>query len=236
MSPLGNGAPIRVLVVDDHRVFADALALRLRSEPDIAEVEVAFSVGEGRALANRRRPDVVLLDYNLDGECGTDLIATLRALDPPARALMLSGASETSSVIASIESGAEGFVLKDADLEVLLTAVSEVLHGRLYLDPALVGPVVTKLLREARGPSTAPTWVDELSPRELEVLRCLVDGMTRAEMAQRLFISTNTVRTHVQRVLAHAQVHSTPALVAVARRLGVAGVDETWQGQHPSST
>jgi DNA-binding NarL/FixJ family response regulator len=233
MSPLNHGAPIRVLIVDDHRVFADALAFRLRNEPDITTVDVAFSLGEGRALANRVRPDVVLLDYNLDGEVGTDLIAGLRELDPPARAVMLSGASDTSAVINSIEAGADGFVLKDADLDVLLTAVTEVLRGRLYLDPTLVRPVVTELLREARGPGTAPTWVDELSPRELEVLRCLVTGMTRAEMAQRLFISPNTVRTHVQRILARAEVHSTPALVAFARRLGVAGIDQTVDSQRP---
>jgi two-component system nitrate/nitrite response regulator NarL len=95
----------------------------------------------------------------------------------------------------------------------------------MYLYPPSVEPVIRRLLDE-RGANRAPTFVDDLSTRELEVLRCLIAGMTRAEVAQRLFISPNTVRTHVQHLLSRARVHSTVALVAAARSAGVGSVDD----------
>jgi DNA-binding NarL/FixJ family response regulator len=96
----------------------------------------------------------------------------------------------------------------------------------MYLPPTMVKPVVRQLLSEARGPQPGPSFVDDLSQRELEVLRCLVSGMTRREIAARLYLSVNTVRTHVQRLLRRADQHSTMALVATARDLGVRGYDD----------
>jgi DNA-binding NarL/FixJ family response regulator len=218
--------PLAVLLVDDHRVFAEVLAARLRKEPQIASVEVAFSLGAARALVNTVPVDVVLLDYDLGPERGLDLLPDLRARERPPPAVILSGAGDSGAIIGGLEHGVQGWLLKDADVATLLTAVEQVLDGNLYLYPGALRPVVDRLLGNARGTQPVAGFVATLSQRELEVLRCLVAGMTRAEVAQRLFISTNTVRTHVQRLLQRAEVHSTLALVAKARELGVAGTDD----------
>jgi DNA-binding NarL/FixJ family response regulator len=138
---------------------------------------------------------------------------------------MVSGVTDVGSVVLALEAGASAWVPKDSSVEDLLTAADQVLCGHAYLSPRLLGSVVRRLLDNARTASRESTFLQELSTREMEVLRCLVSGMTRAEVAQRLFISTNTARTHIQNVLRRADVHSTLALVAKARDLGVAGID-----------
>ncbi len=221
------GRQITALLVDDHRVFAEVLAMRLRGEPGIGMVEIAFSLGSARALANKVRPDVVLLDYDLAGESGLDLINALDGDGGRPPVVMVSAGHDPRLLVEALERGAEAWVPKDAGFDVLLHAIDEVLRGHLYLPPNALRSVVDRLVEQAHGPvAPAHSFVDELSGRELEVLRCLVSGMTRVEVAQRLFISTNTVRTHVQNVLKAAELHSTLALVAAARERGVTGVDE----------
>jgi len=221
------GRQISVLLVDDHRVFAEVLAMRLRGEPGIASVEIAFSLSSAKAMANRSGADVVLLDYDLAGESGLDLIEGLDELGVRPRVVMVSAGHDPRLIVEALERGAEAWVTKDAGFDVLLVAIGEVLNGHLYLPPDALRSVVDRLVEQAHGPTVPEhSFVDELSTRELEVLRCLVSGMTRVEVAQRLFISTNTVRTHVQNVLKAADLHSTLALVAAARERGVTGIDE----------
>jgi two-component system nitrate/nitrite response regulator NarL len=214
---------ISVLVVDDHRVFADVLALRLQREEGIAEVRLAYDLDEARAVLSRTHPDIVILDYDVAGRPGTELIADLQQGPSPPQVVMLSATEEVGAAIESLDSAASAWVAKDADLDVLLTALREVLHGRMYLDPDSVRPVVQRLLDDTRRRST--TFVDELSPRQLDVLRCLVAGLSRAETGRRLYITANTVRTHVQHLFRVSGLHSTLALAARARELGVAPID-----------
>ena len=197
--PRTRGRDVSVLVVDDHRIFADVLTSRLVQEPGIGEVTAAHALDEARVLGHHAQPDVVLLDYQVHDEVGTTLIADLRALDSAPHVLMLSATEEARAVVDALEHGASGWVVKGARIEVLMHAMAEVREGRMYLSPATVR----------------------------EVLRCLVSGMSRAETARRLYITTNTVRTHAQVLLRAADEHSTLALVAKARRLGVAGIDES---------
>jgi two-component system nitrate/nitrite response regulator NarL len=218
--------PVSVVLVDDHRLFAEVLGMRLRAEAGIGSVEPAYSLGAARALVNKLRPEVVLLDYDLGGECGLDLLDDLDRLDPRPRVVMVSAGDAPATIVTALRRGVDAWVTKDADLQVLVLATCEVLAGRMYLPPAALRPVLARLLD---GPAVGParhSFVDTLSAREVEVLRCLVAGMTRAETAQRLFISTNTVRTHVQHLLQRAGLHSTGPLVAAARDLGVRGIDE----------
>jgi len=168
----------------------------------------------------------VLLDYDLGGACGLDLLPDLDRLPHRPRVLMLSASDDASNVVESLARGADGWVSKDADIRTLLRAAGDVLEDRMYLWPEAVAPVVRLLLSEAHPPEPTSSFLDALSVRELEVLRCLVSGMTRADASERLFISVNTVRTHVQRLLKRAGVHSTLALVVEARQLGVTGIDD----------
>lgn len=215
---------ISLLIVDDHRIFAEALSLRMRREAGVGTVTLAYCLDDARALAARVRPDVVVLDYDLDGELGTDLIPCLRDLPHPPQIVMLSATDAADHVVDAIALGASAWVLKEGSADDLLLAASEVLNGHMYLSPTTVRPVIERLLTRVRE-HDQPTFLDELSKRQREVLQCLAAGMTRAETAQHMFITTNTVRTHVQHLLRAAGVHSTLALVARARELGVSGLE-----------
>jgi DNA-binding NarL/FixJ family response regulator len=129
--------------------------------------------------------------------------------------------------VRALEAGASGWLPKTTQLNALVAAVREVLDGHMYLAPTTVRPVLLHLLTEIRRQRATAAFVDDLTPRELDVLRCLVSGMTRSEVAQHLFVSTNTVRTHVQNLLRRSGQHSTLSLVALARSHNVSGIDET---------
>lgn len=216
---------ISVVIVDDHQIFAEVLAMRLERESLVAVVTVCSSLAEARAVVPRIHPDVVVLDYDVAGEVGTALIEELRHLPFPPQVVMLSASDDAQVIIEALSAGASAWVSKGARAEVLITAANEVLQGRMYLYPSTVRPVVERLLSESRHDREA-SFADDLPERQLQVLRCLVSGMTRAEAGTRLFITANTVRTHVQHLLGAADVHSTLALVARARDLGVTGIDD----------
>jgi DNA-binding NarL/FixJ family response regulator len=225
MTTLPPGAPARVLLVDDHRVFAEVLAMRLRVESRIDSVDVAFSLGGARALINRLEPDLVLLDHDLSGELGLELFEDLGRMPDPPLVLMLAGSEDSATIVRALEAGAQGWVTKASRFETLLFAAGEVLDGHVYLARRVLKPVIRTLLERGHAPTRAPGFVDELSARELEILRYLVAGMSRAEIADALFLSVNTVRTHVQNLLRRADRHSTLALVSLARELGVTPIE-----------
>jgi len=227
----GNG--ISVLVVDDHPIFADVLTMRLERERGVGQVACAYGLDEARTVARRARPQVVLLDYHVQGDVGTSLIPELRAMPSPPEVVILSASDDPDEVISALDCGASAWVVKGAGIDVLMHAADEVLQGRMYLSPATIRPVVTRLLR--RREPAPHSFVDDLTGRQLDVLRCLVSGMSRDETARRLFITTNTVRTHAQALLRAAGEHTTPALTAKARRLGVKGIDEPASGGVGSS-
>lgn len=225
---------ISLLIVDDHRLFAELLARRLDGEERFGDVAIAHGLAEAKAVAPRCAPDVVLLDHDLDGDPGTRLLEDLRALPRPPAVLMLSATEDPPAIVGALAAGASGWVLKNSPVDTVLTATEHVLEGHMYLDPCTVRPVVESLLA-ARPRLREPDFVDRLSVRQTEVLRCLVSGMTRAEVAARLFITPNTVRTHVQALMQPAGEHSTLALVARARELGVTGIDDAMDRGAPSS-
>ncbi|WP_246142764.1 response regulator [Nocardioides rubriscoriae] len=218
-------APIDILLVDDHRVFADVLAMRMRDEPTIGRIDVACSLSEARANLHRSCPDLVLLDVQLDGEVGLDLFGDLRAMATPPDVLMLSGVEAAHVIVEAFRSGAQGWVAKTAPFDTLMFAAQEVLRGHMYLAPPTLKPVLVYLLVHSTARDVAPSFIDDLTPRQVDVLRCLVEGMSRAECAQRLHLSVHTVRTHVQQLLKQADLHSTLALASRARALGLPGID-----------
>ena len=218
---------VAVLLVDDHRVFAEALAGVLAAEPGIGHVDLASTLDGARGLLRADPPDLVLLDLALADESGYTLLADLAELPDPPAAIVLSGSTEPRLIVQALEAGARGWLTKTTRLNALIAALWQVLDGHMYLAPATLQPVLTHLLADLHRQRVAAGFVDQLTPRELDVLRCLVSGMTRAEVAQHLFVSTNTVRTHIQSLLRRSEQHSALALVAFARSHGVKGIDET---------
>ena len=223
-APTPAADTVDVLVVDGHRIFAEALASHLGRQQGFGRVEFALSLDEARVTLRSFTPGVVLLDQDVRGKRGTDLIPDLPRTPTPPRVVMVAASTDCDTIIDALAEGVDGWVGKDSRGDQLLLAIDEVMQGHLYLHPPTRRPVVRRLLEQRTG-HQAPTFVDELSPRELEVLRCLVAGLTRADTAQALFVSPNTVRTHVQNLLRRADVHSTVALVAAAREAGVQPID-----------
>ncbi len=226
-TPPGDGT-VNILVIAGNRIFADVLALRLREEPQVGAVAVTGSVQEAREVALAIRPEVLLIEGDGRDYSPLQLIAELPGPAVRPAVLMLSGSREPGTIVTAFESGVRGWVTTDASFASLWRAIREVLDGHMVLSPSVVEPVIDRLvaaLRNENPVSSRRDFVAELSPREYEVLRCLVQGLNRKEIAARLYLSVNTVSTHVQHLLRHADEHTTVALVAAARELGVPGMD-----------
>jgi len=216
-----------LLLVDDHPLFAEVLARCLFRLADVRGIHLAHDLATARAKLHNFRPDVVLLDCHLGPENGLELISDVIALRSETHVVVLSGGSDPHEVAAAFARGAHGWVSKRGSVEDVLDAVVAVRRGEKYLATSTVGAVMDLLTEQASTPAHAPSFMDRLSPREREVLQFLLAGMSRQEGATQLFLSPNTVRTHVQKLLRSADVHSTLALLAAARR---AGVDELANG------
>jgi DNA-binding NarL/FixJ family response regulator len=247
---------IRVLVVDDHRIFAESLAAALAAEPD---VEV-FAAGSGpaalrcleRAAAEGRRFDVALVDADLghgapggravvpvqpvpegnaDGLVdGISLVAGVRGAHPGVRTVVLAEKDDPHRAALALQAGASGWVAKDCSLSRLLTVIRGVLRDETHLPPALLTGVLRELTAARKHRTESERLVESLTPREREVLRCMVAGLGRKAVAERLYLSPHTVRTHMQNVLGKLGVHSTLAAVALARRAGVGPADLSGDG------
>ncbi|MBT2369255.1 response regulator transcription factor [Streptomyces sp. ISL-10] len=233
---------IRVLVVDDHRIFAESLAAALAAEPD---VEVA-AAGSGpaalrcleRAAADGRRFDVMLVDADLgvtpvpkpravagsDDDAlvdGISLVAGVRSHRIAVRSVVLAEKDDAARAALALQAGASGWVAKDCSLQRLLAVIRGVLRDETHVSPALLTGVLRELTAARKHRTESEQLVESLTPREQEVLRCMVAGLGRKAVAERLFLSPHTVRTHMQNVLGKLGVHSTLAAVALARRAGV---------------
>lgn len=220
-TPVTDTSPLSVVLVDDHRIFSDVLAMRLRSDPAVVSAEVASSLDSGLALVRARRPDLVLLDYDLGDECGLDLMPGLLGLPDPPVVMVVSAMAETGAVVRGLRAGARGWFLKSRGYDELRNGFLTAMGDALSLPPASWTPVLRELLEQLDRTTKPRTFVDGLTDRQVDVLRCLVAGMTRTEVGARLYLSSNTVRTHVQRMLAQTGLHSTAELVAAARAAGL---------------
>lgn len=225
MYPPGRGSrqgqEVRVLVVDAHRLVAESVARMLSQLGMVRTATSATSLEAARHLLAGGETEVVLVDSDVDGEPGLDLIERVPRQGRPRPAVVVfSTVTEPEQVAQALRAGAAGWLVKDSSVEELAEALEAVQAGRRWVTPRLRSPVIDALLDDRRIGAVSGT-PPNLSPRQVEVLECLVEGLSHAETAARLHLSTNTVRTHVQHMCRLLDVHSTPALVALARRGGV---------------
>ncbi|HET8599082.1 MAG TPA: response regulator transcription factor [Segeticoccus sp.] len=224
----GEG-PIRVLVADDHGLYRQGLTMVLNQESDIEVVAQAGGGREAVDLAVRLTPDVALLDLHMPGGSGLEACREIRQRAPSVRVVMLTISDEETDLVEAVQSGASGYVLKSVEVEEVLDAVRSVYVG----DSAVSPPMMSKLLSQFRQVAPAPQGREEteeardvlptLTRREQEVLPLLGRGLSNAEIARQLYISENTVKTHVRNVLVKLKVGSRVEAGLLAGRLGLVG-------------
>ncbi|HEV7899555.1 MAG TPA: response regulator transcription factor [Planosporangium sp.] len=212
---------IRVLLVDDHSLFAETLAVRLRRESDL---EVLPPVGDvSRALARLRAlsPDVVLLDLLLGAESGLSVLDEIQSSHPASSVVVLTGVSSADQVVDAVRRGARAWLPKTVDASHLIRVIHGVFNGESWIPPEFLGYVLRQFtaLRSESTERLDPLSV--LTVRERDVLQCAVDGLSRMETARRLYLSPNTVRTHTQNILGKLATHSMLETVSLARRYGM---------------
>lgn len=215
---------IRVILVDDHEVFLDALAVCLADFPDLVVTGTATSLPEALRLVDRGGFDVLVLDLALAGEDG--LVVAKEALlhDAEVGIVIATGLDGSEQLVEAVQVGVRGWVPKTVSAAALVDTIRGVSRGETRVPADLLADVLMALSRGGtRSGMEHIQGMEDLTSREMEVLACLVEGMSRTEIGELLHVSPNTVRTHVQSILHKLKVHSALAAVAVARRAGVNG-------------
>ncbi len=207
---------ITIALVDDHRVVARALRAYLESFPDLRVIGIATTGEEILERLDEWKPQVVLQDLLIPG--GLDGIETTRrilARAPSTRVIALTASTDDARMMGVLRAGAIGYVRKDAEPEILLAAVRAVARGKTYIDPAASRQII-----EAATPR------EDLTPRELEVLRHLALGRSNKEIASALSIGDETVKTHVGAVLSKLQVENRAQAIVQALKRGLVSLEE----------
>jgi DNA-binding NarL/FixJ family response regulator len=206
----GNAAAkkeITCLIVDDHEVVREGLRLSLSRAQNIRIVGEAPDGESAVALAERRRPDVVIMDIRMPGMDGLEATKQLSRTAPEIAVLIFTAYSERSLLGRGLESGAKGYILKEAPHGTLLRAIEKVAAGEGYIDPALMPAFLPGRDRD-----------EMLTAREREILQLLADGMSNSDVAAKLFISQETVKSHVRHILTKLEADTRTQAVAIALR------------------
>jgi DNA-binding NarL/FixJ family response regulator len=210
----GRERLIRVLIVEDHRMFSQALSAALDEADDIAVTAAVSTAAEGLSAAADSNPDVVLMDYRLPDGNGVDAARRIKASTPAARIMMLTASSDDDVLRQAIEAGCSGYLTKDHTIEDLILAVRAAYNGEAVISPAMLSRLVARGAERERPGS-------DLTTRETEVLRLLAQGRSNPAIANALGIRLATVRNHVQSVIEKLQAHSKLEAVATATRQGI---------------
>jgi DNA-binding NarL/FixJ family response regulator len=216
---VGAKRSINVLLVDGHRMLAEALEFVLTSQPGIASARVAETMQEAVAVASEDRPEVVLVDADLIAADEMESIEVLSEACPDSRILVLSGPDTADVVSRAMAVGARGFVLRTQSLSELLAVIKQADRGELVVPARGAGRVSVPRRKRPIDPQAGPP--PRLTPREIEILRELAAGRSTSEIAEALFISPLTVRSHVKSILAKLGVRSKLEAVTVALRQGL---------------
>lgn len=210
-----DGSAIKVLIIDDHRMFAESLARLIGDDDGIEVLGVAASAAEGIAMAERLGPQVVLVDFQLPDRDGASIAAEIKQRNPATMVVMLTGSGEDRVLLAAIEAGCTGFLTKDRASTEVIGAVHAAASGEALIDPALLVRLLPKLHPTHRSLGS------DLTDREREVLTALAGGGTNKAIAAELHLSVNTVRNYVQSILTKLGAHSKLEAVSTAVREGI---------------
>ncbi|WP_394195069.1 response regulator [Microbacterium foliorum] len=205
---------IRLVIADDHPIVRAGLHALFSLEPDLEVVAEAATPDEAVACAERENPDVVLMDLQFGSQTtttGVDATRRIRALEAPPYVLVLTNYDSDADILGAVEAGASGYLLKDAPPHELTAAVRAAAAGESALAPV----IASRLLDRMRAPRVS------LSSREIEVLELVAAGRSNSEVAEQLFVSETTVKSHLAHIFSKLDVTSRTAAVSAARRKGI---------------
>jgi DNA-binding NarL/FixJ family response regulator len=209
---------LRVLIVDDHQLFADGLEHLLGLDPDFEVVATANTIERAVAAAAEHRPDIALVDFLLPDGDGAAALKALRQTVPETKLVVVTALNDDATFVAVLDTGCDAFVTKDRAADELVGAMRAVSRGETVFPPDM-------LVRTLPSMRLRRTTRDSMTRREMQVLSLLAEGASTAQIADRLCISTNTVRNHVQNLLGKLGAKSRLEAVAIASRRGlVSGV------------
>lgn len=209
MGDLSDSAPIKVLSVEDHPLLREGISAIVSSQPDMTVVAAASSATEGIQKFREHQPDVTLMDLRLPDMSGIDALIAIRSEYPNARVIMLTTFNGDVDIQRSLRAGAYGYILKTMPRKELVEAIRKVHAGKKSVPPEIAAQVA-----EAMG-------VEALSDRELDVLRHIVGGNRNKDIAERLFISEETVKVHVKHIKEKLGANDRTQAVAIAARRGI---------------
>jgi len=216
---LGAGArAVKILIVDDHPIVRSGLRRLLTVEPEI-EVREAANGREALSVFREQQPTLVILDLNLPGVGGLEVLSRLKAIDPDARILVLSMHDDQIHVTRALQAGAAGYISKSAPADELLEAIRRVAGGHTYIEHEIAEELVFSQIRAASHP------LKELSSRDLEIMRLLAEGCTLPRIADALGLSYKTAANSCTRIKAKLGAASTADLIRIAIRSGLVDRD-----------
>lgn len=213
--------PIKVLIADDQTLFRQGLRILLSVQQDIEVVGEAANGVEALKLIALHAPDVVLMDVEMPMLDGVAATRRARTDFPACQVVILTTFDNDDYVFEGLRAGALGYLLKDAPAERLIEAVRMAARGESFLQPSVAAKVVSEFNRLSEIARRAPALADPLTPRETEILRLIVGGMTNLEIARRLFITEGTVKNHVTAILTKLEVTDRAQAAQRARALGI---------------
>ena len=202
--------PLSLVLIEDHQALREGLELLLSRE-GLEVVGTAGSAGEGRELVEKLAPDVALVDIRLGEDSGIKLTADLVDADPERRIVLYTGSADVDLLISGLDSGARGYALKDGTPTELKTALRTVAEGGTYVDPRLHPALLS---RRATDKQKA------LSKREREIMDLLAHGLTGEQVAERLFLSPETIKTHIRNAMSKLEANTRVHAIAIALRDG----------------
>ena len=217
-------SPIRLLVVDDHKLFRRGLMALLAQHERLQVVGEAGDAGEAQRRAAELRPDVILLDNHLPGVRGVDALPALHEAAPCSRIMMLTVSEDEADLAGALRHGAHGYLLMTTDSDELLAAIERCVSGESVLSPVMTAKLVSAFKSSTRAEpvASAADEADALSPRELDVLRELARGASNKEIARTLNIAETTVKIHVQNILRKLRLSSRVQAAVFASEHGLA--------------
>ena len=216
--------PIKVLIADDHAVLRAGLRLLLTGQNEFEVVAEASTGSEALSLAEKLQPELILLDLNMPGLGGMDVLPAMRKMVPSAKILILTMHDDPQYLRQALKHGASGYVLKKAADAELISAIRAVLRGEMYVHPSMTRVLLEDILPEAKSSSAEQTWAN-LSEREQEVLKLVALGHTSAEIADQLSLSIKTVETYRARGMEKLGLRTRAALVKFSLQEGLVSKD-----------